>query len=184
MSLPDRSWWDTDTRKIYLFSIKPPVLRDQPTEQQNFCLQTLHSRYSWEDAKKMVLWWKPMKLCNQISQGNAHYCALFGLFIFFPLFLFCLSFNGKLCCLIWGLLISAFECTVSFDTHTLRADSKCSFHWQRMTWQLISEGSNHWGSILSSLRQTALSKATFFWESLNGKWRKGILESGSEKIQA
>lgn len=59
--------------------------RKQPIEQPNFCLQTLHSRYSWEGAKKTV-WWKLMSYAIKPVRGMLIIvCFWFVcLFSFFP----------------------------------------------------------------------------------------------------
>lgn len=155
-------------------SLKPPVLRKQPTEQPNFCLQSLHTRYSWEGAKKTV-WWKLMSYAIKPVRGMLIIvCFRFVCLAFFPFFLSCLSLNGKLCCLIWGLLISRWYRTPRHLICTPSSWFKMFFCTApRLTWQLISEGSNHWGSILSPIHPAALSKAISLWGSLNGHWRKG-----------
>lgn len=68
--------------KLHFPPLKPVLQywgKSRQKKKRNFCLQTLHSRYSWEDAKKTVV--KTDELCNQTSQGNAHYLYVFGLFV-------------------------------------------------------------------------------------------------------
>lgn len=71
--------------ELYFFPPQNFQYREkQPTEQLNFCLQTLHSRYSWEAAKKTV-WWKLMSYAIKPVRGMLIIvCFLVCLFSFSP----------------------------------------------------------------------------------------------------
>ena len=95
---------------------------------------------------------KADELCNQTSQGNAHYCVFFGfvcvcLFSSSHSFSPHLSLGGKLCCVIWGLLGFPWYCTPPpLDMHTPASCFRNVRH-SRQDWQGNLQ-MNCWGSIL------------------------------------
>lgn len=68
--------WQMIIGKLYFFSLRPPGLRQQPTKQPNFYFYKLCAASTPGRGLKRQ-WWKADKLCNQTSQGNAHYCVWF-----------------------------------------------------------------------------------------------------------
>ena len=83
-----RTYSDTTDNNLQALFFPPQNFQyweKQPTEQLNFCLQTLHSRYSWEAAKKTV-WWKLMSYAIKPVRGMLIIvCFLVCLFSFSPI---------------------------------------------------------------------------------------------------
>lgn len=69
-----------DNRQTLFFSLRPPGLRQQPTKQPNFYFYKLCGASTPGRGLKRQ-WWKADKLCNQTSQGNAHYCVFFFMLV-------------------------------------------------------------------------------------------------------
>lgn len=115
-------------------SLKPPVLRKQPTEQPNFCLQSLHSKYSREGAIKTE-WWRLMSYAMKLVRGM----LIIVCFWFVCLFSLSHSFSPVYLSMANG-VVSSEGCSSLIDIALLSiwyayrlAGSKCSSV-QRQNW--------------------------------------------------